>query len=361
MELYMHNELMEAFKKFNDTIQNVEIYKEPNDNVLIIDGTNIFIRSWSVNPIKDTNGEFIGGAIGFLKTLGVLAGTFRPTRIIIAFDGKGGSLKRKSKFEGYKSGRAFSKMSSSYHDIEDQEAIRQNMMYQFEELIKFLKNLPVKIISIDHIEADDVIAYIANNILEKRVIITSSDNDYLQLIDDRICLYSPHLKKLICRDEFKKIHGYISENYIWRKCILGDSSDSVPNIKSIGSNLFSTLNEFLNLDIYNKPSEFISKLDEYVLNLNETTDKKIKNKLIKINKLIKENEKQFKMNFEIMQLKDVDISTDTKITLRDMIHEKIKGANMLEFRQKILKYSFQFDYKGIDAWFQKNFHTLIIK
>jgi 5'-3' exonuclease len=358
----MNEELLKAFNKFKQAVETTPIHKNPNDNVLILDGTNMFIRSWSVNPIKDTNGEYIGGAIGFLKSLGYLSGLIKPTRIIIAFDGKGGSLKRKSKFEGYKSGRAFSKRSSSYHDMEDQEAIRENMIYQFEELIKFLKFLPVRIISIDHIEADDVIAYLANNILENKVTIASSDNDYLQLINERISLYSPQLKRIIDQEAFKEIRGYRSENYIWEKCILGDKSDSVPNIKSVGSGLFSIIKEFLNNDIYDKPSIFLEKLDEYILLKKENEkENKTKNKFLKLNNLIKENEKQFRCNFDIMQLKDVDINNLIKLNLNDIIHESIQPVNIVEFRQKLIKYSFQFDYKGIEGWFQKNFQTLIIK
>jgi len=53
------------------------------------------------------NGNHIGGLIGFLRSLGYIIKLIRPTRVIIIFDGKGGSQKRKKLFPDYKAGRAF--------------------------------------------------------------------------------------------------------------------------------------------------------------------------------------------------------------------------------------------------------------
>ncbi len=40
-----------------------------NDKVLIIDGLNTFIRSFSVNPAINEDGVHIGGIAGFLKSI----------------------------------------------------------------------------------------------------------------------------------------------------------------------------------------------------------------------------------------------------------------------------------------------------
>ena len=37
--------------------------------VMLIDGLNMFIRSYIVNPTLDKHGNPIGGCIGFLKSL----------------------------------------------------------------------------------------------------------------------------------------------------------------------------------------------------------------------------------------------------------------------------------------------------
>ena len=72
-----------------------ELGDNPNENVLIIDGLNTFIRVFSVIPTTNDDGTHIGGIVGFLKSIGYTINMFRPTRCIIVFDGKGGSSRRR--------------------------------------------------------------------------------------------------------------------------------------------------------------------------------------------------------------------------------------------------------------------------
>ena len=58
--------------------------------VLLIDGLNMFIRSYIVNPTLDRHGNPIGGCIGFLKSLQKVSRKFNPQEIIIVWDGHEG-------------------------------------------------------------------------------------------------------------------------------------------------------------------------------------------------------------------------------------------------------------------------------
>ena len=78
---------------------------EPNDKVLIIDGLNTFIRVFSVIPTTNEDGIHIGGIVGFLRSIGYTINMIRPTRVIIAFDGKGGSNRRRKIYPEYKQNR----------------------------------------------------------------------------------------------------------------------------------------------------------------------------------------------------------------------------------------------------------------
>ena len=75
---------------------------EPNDKVLIIDGLNTFIRVFSVIPTTNDDGIHVGGIVGFLRSIGYTINMFRPTRVIIVFDGKGGSKHRRKLYPEYK-------------------------------------------------------------------------------------------------------------------------------------------------------------------------------------------------------------------------------------------------------------------
>ena len=353
------NELQKAYEKFKAALNNKTKYTSPDDNVLVIDGTNLFIRNWSVNDAKDENGDFIGGTIGFIRSLGSLANTFSPTRIIIVFDGQGGSKRRREKFSAYKEGRAFKQKTSDYHTLSSPEQIRENMQNQFRKLLEILSYLPVKIIMIDNIEADDVIAYMARTGFEKQVVIASSDNDYLQLIDERICVYSIHLKKKICNDNFKELYGYDSKNFIWQKVLLGDNSDNIPNIPGVGSVSIKILHDFLNEGVYVKPNEFIDSFRNYIINNESMLDKKILNKMKKTLQLILDNIKQFNTNFEIMQLNNVDISDSNKLLTLSLIREDIRVPNLNNFRTFFLRYPDFLNFNSTDAWYKQNFSSLI--
>ena len=74
---------------------------EPNDKVLIVDGLNTFIRVFSVIPTTNPDGIHVGGIVGFLRSIGYTINMFRPTRVIIVFDGKGGSTRRRKLYPEY--------------------------------------------------------------------------------------------------------------------------------------------------------------------------------------------------------------------------------------------------------------------
>jgi len=63
--------------------------------VLIIDALNMYFRAYIVDPSLSSNGQPIGGVKGFLKILQKLVRETKPDQIVIAWDGAGGSQKRK--------------------------------------------------------------------------------------------------------------------------------------------------------------------------------------------------------------------------------------------------------------------------
>ena len=140
--------------------------RERNSRVMIIDGLNTFIRSWTTNPTMNEDGDHTGGVIGSLKSIGFQIREFNPTRCVVTFDGKGGSNSRKQIFEGYKSERGKNRfrVNSQYQGMMDEEEEQVSMKRQFVWLNDILDYLPVKTMIYDGIEADDVIAQIATQI-----------------------------------------------------------------------------------------------------------------------------------------------------------------------------------------------------
>ena len=100
--------------KLLDNIQKDDTPKGWNistniDNVLIIDGLNMFLRNFAVlNYRKPRWSSHVGGLGGFLRSLGSLINNIKPTSVYVVFDGIGSSQNRKNLLPEYKSGRNLS-------------------------------------------------------------------------------------------------------------------------------------------------------------------------------------------------------------------------------------------------------------
>jgi len=110
----------------------------PNDKVLIIDGLNTFIRVFSVIPTTNDDGIHVGGMVGFLRSIGYTINMFRPTRVIIVFDGKGGSTRRRKLYPEYKQNRKTKYRVNRAYDFASQEDEKQNMIMQLQRIVEYL-------------------------------------------------------------------------------------------------------------------------------------------------------------------------------------------------------------------------------
>jgi DNA polymerase-1 len=105
-------------------------------------------------------------------------------------------------------------------------------------LIQYLKMLPVKVVSIDKVEADDIIAVLCEKLETKynsNCFIVSSDKDFIQIVTDKTIVYRPMEKEYYTKDTVKEKFGVLAENFILYKTLLGDNSDKVPGVKGLGA------------------------------------------------------------------------------------------------------------------------------
>ena len=204
-----------------------------NSKVLIVDSLNTFLRSFVAIHHVNPSGNHIGGLGGFLKSVGAVIKQIQPTRVILVFDGVGGSTNKRYLYPEYKANRHITKISN-WDAFDNQEEESEAITNQILRLVTYLKCLPVDLVAIDKIEADDVIGYLATRFPEK-VTILSTDQDYLQLVSDKISVYSPVKKVIYNPEQVKKEYGITAQNFLVGKVILGDKGDNVPGVKGIGA------------------------------------------------------------------------------------------------------------------------------
>jgi len=214
--------------------------------VLIVDGANLFIRSWAAYPQMTSNGDQFGGVIGFLKTLAKLVREQSPSMVLCAWEG-GGSQRRRSIFKEYKLGRRPEKLNRFYgDDIPDND---ENRKHQLLVLINSLKHVPICQLYASDCEGDDIIAYLCNGPMKDRKrVIASSDKDLYQLLDNNTIIYSLHKKIYVTsKTMFEEFH-IKPHNFAVAKALCGDKGDNVPGIKGLGFKTASKLLPMLSGD-----------------------------------------------------------------------------------------------------------------
>ena len=319
-----------------------------NDKVLIVDGLNTFIRVFSVMPTLNDDGIHIGGIVGFLKSIGYAIHLFNPTRAIIVFDGKGGSTRRRKIFPEYKSGMKPKSRLVRAYDFASEEDERKNMLKQLQSVIGYLQMLPVTIVAMDNIEADDVIAHLSKQVFnESKVVISSTDKDFLQLINHRIKVYSPTKKKIYDRDAIYEEYGIPSKNFLTYRILEGDKSDNIPGVR--GAGLKSIIKRFPKITDRDEPYYTL----EECIKISE--EKKDELKLYESVGICKD---QLFLNRKLMQLFNVDITPSSKMKIMDLVEGPITELIKFKFETKFYQDKLFTALPNLQGWLTQNFTQL---
>ena len=196
---------------------------------------NLYLRCFSATPTMNTDGNHIGGLTGFLLSMGAAIRQHRPTRVVVVFDGKGGSQRRRQIFKDYKANRRMMTKLNRTYDFQTLDDEQQAMKWQLVKLVTMLQYLPVTVMHIDNVEADDVISYLAMYIEKQggKSVILSTDKDFLQLVNDNITVYNPAKKKMYRPDNIVQDYGFHPHNFLLYRVVTGDKSDNIPGVDGI--------------------------------------------------------------------------------------------------------------------------------
>jgi DNA polymerase-1 len=153
------------------------------------------------------------------------------------FDGAGGSNSKRNLYPEYKANRNKNRMTN-YSIFNNKDEERESINNQMARLIQYLQLLPISMICVDGIEADDVIGYLVGKFQKfnatKEVTIMSADQDFIQLISDKVRVYSPIKKKIYKPKDVIEEYHVSCYNYINYKILMGDVSDNLPGISGLG-------------------------------------------------------------------------------------------------------------------------------
>ena len=335
-----HLSILDEIKKSGGEVDN----EKPNDSVLLIDGMNLFIRVFSAIPTTNEDGVHVGGIVGFLRSLAYSINMIRPTRTIIVFDGKGGSNRRRKIFPQYKMGRKMSYRLNRAHNFLTREEEQQMMIRQLNRVVEYLECLPVSIMNMENIEADDVIGYLSKHIYKNnKTTIVSTDKDFLQLVDETTSIYSPTKKKMYNEDEVFEEYGIHPKNFLLFRMFDGDKSDGIPGVNGIGMKTLVKLFPFMKTkekytldDIYRSAETQKNPLCERVLQSKDLLD----------------------LNKQLMDLEDGIISGQTKLKVKEIVERPIQRVIKHRFQKMFLEDKLYQALPNLNSWLATTFNKL---
>ena len=296
--------------------------------VLIIHGLNFYLRQYIVNPSLSFNGEPIGGIRGTISSLGKLMRETRPNKIVICWDGPGGSRKRKTANKNYKGGRKPIRLNRDIRNLSEYEEMA-NKVWQQTRLIEYLNEFPITQIMIEDIEADDVIAYVAQlpSLRGWQKIIVSSDKDFLQLCDDETILHRPIQKEFLNKKRIVEKFGVHPTNFALARAIVGDKSDNLPGVSRVGLPTIAKRFPFL--------AEEKSFTFQDIYDACEKEEKKLK-----VHHNILESKKLIENNYKLMQLYAPSISPQNKRMAREAVEDIELALNKTGVRTMMMEDGF---------------------
>ncbi len=215
--------------------------------LLVIDGNNIAWAGFHAlrrpmnadTPEKLRRAALLGlaqGVLGLITRGGEAPGTTpgRADAVVVTFD-HGRPLRRREIFPAYQTGR---ESNASFVEYEEY------VLGAIERFAELARLLPVIVLRGTNTEADDLAAAAASQ-YAGAVRIASTDRDFLQLVDERVTVYSPVKKLLVTVDNFAEATAptdsggtaasFPRERYLDYRAASGDASDDLPGIPGVGT------------------------------------------------------------------------------------------------------------------------------
>jgi DNA polymerase-1 len=314
--------IWENIKSEKKSAQETGISSATKKEVLIVDAYNTFIRCFAAIPTLNEDGLHTGGMTGFLKSVGYALKMVKPDRCVVVFDGVGGSMKRRAIYSDYKAHKkTHVRLNRIYEDtsLGDEEV---SLKKQLQRLVVYLTHLPINVISLDNVEADDTIAYLAlDSFKDWNSTIMSADKDFLQIVNDHVKVWSPTKKKLYGPQDVLNEYGVASHNFVYFRALMGDVSDNIDGIKGCG--LKTIIKAF-------------PMLSDGPIQLNVLKDHAVAaSGKLKVYDTIIERWPDVERNYALMQLTDTSLTTIAQLHIKEVLDNPIPKMNKFELAKMI--------------------------
>ena len=191
----------------------------------LIDGHALAYRSYFAlqqGGFATSTGESTSAIYGFTRTLLDVLEHHKPQYLAVTFD-KGLSA-REEIYSEYKATR---------------ESMPEDLSSQFARIFEIVEAFNIPMLTMDNMEADDVIGAISKQAVEMGldVHIATGDRDILQLLSPHVRVQLPRRggdDEVLDEAAFRERFGLEPGQLVDLKAMMGDSSDNIPGVKGVG-------------------------------------------------------------------------------------------------------------------------------
>ena len=195
------------------------------ESVYLVDGSGQFHRAFhAIRGLATSKGLPTNATYGFTTMLRKLLEDEKPEHMAVVFDPPGKTF-RHAEFSGYKANRP---------------PMDKDLALQLPYIRRVCEALRMPVIEVQGFEADDVIATLARQAVERGidVVVVSADKDLLQLVQDRVRVLNPGREgsgsTSFDRRAVEEKWGVPPERIVDVLALVGDAVDNIPGVAGIG-------------------------------------------------------------------------------------------------------------------------------
>ena len=204
-------------------------------DVILIDGSSYIYRAFhALPPLTTSNGKPTGATRGVASMLRKLISTYPGIPMVMVFDAKGPTF-RSDYYQAYKANRP---------------SMPNELRVQIDDIKKLSELFKFSLQEVSGVEADDVIASLADKFGQKlKVLISSPDKDLTQLVKKNVIQHNSMSNEFFNEKYVEEKFGVLPEKVAELLALVGDKSDNIPGITKVGNKTASKwLNQYGNID-----------------------------------------------------------------------------------------------------------------
>ena len=187
----------------------------------LVDGSSYLYRAYHALPsLTNAQGQPTGAIFGVANMLRRLLEQHQPKRVAVVFDASGKNF-RHALYPDYKAHRP---------------PMPDELRSQIEPLYELIDGMGLTRVVIPEVEADDVIATLAQQGHEAgmRVLISSGDKDLAQLVSDGVVVEDSMQNKTLTPEAVEEKFGVPPNRVGDLLALTGDSADNIPGVEKVG-------------------------------------------------------------------------------------------------------------------------------